>query len=52
MGLSPNEVARTSIWRLMQAYRGWRKAQGAEEKPSAPTEDEFDQAILRWTDDD
>ena len=47
MNWPANEVARTSIWRLMQAYRGWRKAQGAEEKPRAPTEDEFEAAVIR-----
>jgi hypothetical protein len=52
MGLSPREVAGTSIWRLMEAYRGWRKAQGAEDKPAAPTEDEFEEAVLRWANDD
>jgi len=36
----------------MQAYRGWRKSQGVEDKPSAPTEDEFEQAVLRLANDD
>jgi len=31
----------------MQAYRGWRRAQGAEDKPAAPSEDEFEVAVLR-----
>lgn len=47
MGMSPNEVAGTSMWRLMSAYRGYRKANGLDDRPSAPTEDEFEQAVAR-----
>ena len=47
MGWPASEVARSSIWRLMASYRGWKQANGIEDKPSAPSEDEFDQAVMR-----
>lgn len=44
MGWPASEVARTSIWRLMAAYRGYRKANGIEDKPPAPTEEQWEAA--------
>lgn len=43
MNWPASEVARTSIWRLMAAYRGWRQANGIEDKPAAPTADRWDE---------
>lgn len=47
MGWPANEVARTSIWRLMAAFKGYRRAQGEDDKPKAPTEADFEAAVLR-----
>lgn len=46
MGMSPNEVAATSLWRFNQALEGWRRANG-DNRPEPPTEDEFDAAVRR-----
>ncbi len=31
----------------MQAYRGFRRANGMEDKPRAPTDAEFEAAVMR-----
>lgn len=45
MGWSEAEVAASSLWRFTQAWAGWRKANGAEDKPAAPTDEEFEAAV-------
>jgi hypothetical protein len=35
----------------MAAYRGYRRANGLEDKPASPTEAEFDEAVRRSFDD-
>jgi hypothetical protein len=44
MGIS--DVCSLSLGEWAAVCRGWRKAHG-DNKPTAPTEDEFEQAVMR-----
>lgn len=34
-----------SLWDLSQAAAGWRRANGVKDKPRAPSDDAFEQAV-------
>lgn len=44
MGFTPQEVEAMSLWQYNAALAGYAKGQGAEDKPEAPSDEEF----MRW----
>jgi hypothetical protein len=36
-----------SLWQFMAAVTGWNKAQGGDDKPAAPTKEEFYDLVER-----
>ncbi len=48
MGFSPAQVGEMSLWQFSAAWAGWRKANGPEEKPPAPTPEEHDELVRKY----
>lgn len=46
MGLSPGQVGALSLGQWLAVVQGWNKAHSGKETVSAPSDDEFEQAIL------
>lgn len=47
MGLSPTAVDRLSLAQIAAATAGWMRAHGAEERPAAPTPEEYRDMVAR-----
>lgn len=45
MGFTPQQVGEMSLWQFTAASVGYAKGNGAEEKPSAPSDEEFFQYL-------
>jgi hypothetical protein len=43
--MPPDVVDRCSFWQFAAAVDGWNRVHGAEPKPEAPSDDEFDAMI-------
>ena len=41
MGLDPRQVDGMSLWEFVTCVDAWRLAQGGEEEPEAPSEEEY-----------
>ena len=48
MGFTPREIDDLSLWEFAAATLGWTKANGAEPKPAAPSDEEHDALIARY----
>ncbi len=47
MGLAPSAVDRLSLAQYLAACEGWRLAHGGEEKPEAPSAEEYHRIVGR-----
>lgn len=45
--MPPSDFWRCSLWEFSAALSGWAKANGAEEKLEAPSDEEFDAMLER-----
>ena len=46
LGFTPCEVDQMSLWEFEACMAGYAKANGADEKPGAPSDDEFMAAAM------
>lgn len=47
MGFDPSLVDAMSLWQFLACLDGWKAANGVEEKPPAPSADEFHDMVSR-----
>ena len=47
MGFAPDQVDRMSLWQFVACVDGWKTANGVEDKPAAPSADEFHDMVNR-----
>jgi len=47
IGFTPEQVNAMTFWELQCAVKGWMKANGATPKTMAPSDEEFEAAIMR-----
>jgi hypothetical protein len=46
MGWSPAQVGAAPVWKLIQAFDGWKSFHASGGEPKAPTDEEFDRAVM------
>lgn len=44
--MSPEQVDKMSLWQYLAALDGWNRANGSNEKPGPPSDDDFDRVLL------
>lgn len=47
MGFAPDQVDRMSLWQFLACVDGWKTANGVEERPEAPSPDEYRDMVAR-----
>jgi hypothetical protein len=47
MGFAPEQVDRMSLWQFMACLDAWKAAHGVEDKPEAPTAEEYYDMVRR-----
>jgi len=45
MGFTPRQIDQCDFWEFAAMWKGWRKANGADTGPRAPTDEEFDRLV-------
>lgn len=50
MGFTPRDVDDMTLWELSAAVDGWNRANGAQDSLEPPTEEEFEDMLLRHAD--
>lgn len=49
LGFSPREIDQMTLWEFAAAVEGWSKANGGESKPEAPSEEEHDRLMAKYS---
>jgi hypothetical protein len=50
MGWTPQQVGDCSLWEFQAGLAGWLRANGSEDKPTAPTDEEHDDLVAKYSD--